>query len=164
VGQTYDELGGSHYYDLSGAIGNGVPKLNPGKSKLIFNALSKASSSGLVRAMHDCSDGGIGVACAEMAFAGGLGMELFLSEAPYKASGDKRDDFIFFSESNSRFIVEVPKGNQKKFEKIIKGLPFGLIGCVSPGKEFKVHSLNGRVCVKAGINTLKQAWQKPLSW
>jgi len=164
VGQTYDELGGSHYYDLSGAIGNSVPKVNPEKSKLIFNALSKASSSGLARAMHDCSDGGIGVACAEMAFAGGLGMEIFLAEAPYKASGNKRNDFILFSESNSRFIVEVPRKNQKEFEKIIKGLPFGLIGCVSPRKEFKVHGLDGEVCIKAGISSLKESWQKPLNW
>ena len=164
VGQTYDELGGSHYYDLSGAIGNRVPKLNPEKSKLIFNALSKASSSGLVRAMHDCSDGGIGVAAAEMAFSGGLGMEIFLSEAPYKAPGNKRNDFILFSESNSRFIVEVSKRNQKEFEKAIKGLPFGLIGCVSPGKEFKAYGINGEVCVKAGIDSLKESWQRPLNW
>lgn len=164
VGQTYDELGGSHYYDLSGAIGNRVPKVNPEKSKLIFNALSKASLSGLVRAMHDCSDGGIGVAAAEMAFSGGLGMEIFLSEAPYKASGNKRNDFILFSESNCRFIVEVSKRNQKEFEKTIKGLPFGLIGCVSPGKEFKAYGINGEVCVKAGIDSLKESWQRPLNW
>ena len=113
--------------------------------------------------MHDCSEGGLGVAAAEMAFSGGLGMELFLAEVPYK-SKEKRDDFILFSESNSRFVVEVEKVNQKKFEKLLKGLTFGLIGCVSDKKHFKVHGLDSKVCIQADIADLKEAWQKPFKW
>jgi phosphoribosylformylglycinamidine synthase len=113
--------------------------------------------------MHDCSEGGIGVAAAEMAFSGGLGMELFLSEVPYK-SKDSRNDFILFSESNSRFIVEVAKKDQSAFEKILKGLPFGLAGCVSKNKIFKMYGLDGKTCIKAGIGELKESWQKPLRW
>jgi phosphoribosylformylglycinamidine synthase len=99
-----------------------------------------------------------------MAFSGGLGMEIFLDEVPFAFKSQKRNDFILFSESNSRFIVEVEKKNQKKFEKILKGLPFGLIGCVSSQREFKVYGLNGKVCIKTGIDKLKEAWQKPLRW
>jgi phosphoribosylformylglycinamidine synthase len=164
VGCTCDELGGSHYYDLFGFIGNEVARVNPVQAKLVFNALSSASSSGLIKAMHDCSEGGIAVAVAEMAFSGGLGMEIFLDEVPFAFKSQKRNDFILFSESNSRFIVEVEKKNQKKFEKILKGLPFGLIGCVSSQREFKVYGLNGKVCIKTGIDKLKEAWQKPLRW
>ncbi len=178
VGQTQEELGGSHYYDLFGAIGNDVPKLDTRKAKLVFEALSRASSAGLVRAMHDCSDGGLGVAAAEMAFSGGLGMELFLSEAPYKkcpkspacrpagrSQGHKmRNDFVLFSESNSRFIVEIDKKSQKAFEDVLKGIPLGLIGCVSEGNDFKVFGLNGKICVETDINDLKEAWQRPLRW
>jgi len=172
VGQTFDELGASHYYDIAGYMGNNVPKTNPQAARRIFGALSKATSSGLVRSMHDCSEGGIGVAAAEMAFSGGLGMEIFLAEVPYqqaqgpgsKAGGGLRNDFVLFSESNSRFIVEVEKRNQKKFEGLVKGLPFGLIGCVSKEKDFKIWGLDGKVCVDADIATLKEAWQKPLRW
>jgi phosphoribosylformylglycinamidine synthase II len=175
VGQTYDELGGSHYYALSGAIGNNLPKVFPKKAKAIFDALSRATASGLVEAMHDCSEGGIGVSAAEMAFSGGLGMELFLGKVPYQAlntlpgrqAGEHRtrnskNDFILFSESNSRFIVEVDKKKQKTFEKILQGLPFGLIGSLSSKKEFKVYGTDNKICVKANIGKLKQAWQKPL--
>ena len=162
VGQTCEELGGSHYYDLSGAIGNSVPKVNVRKAKLIFNALSSASAKGLVRSMHDCSEGGLGVSLAEMAFSGGLGMNVFLSSVPY--AGERRDDFILFSESNSRFIVEVEKGKKKEFEKKLKGLPLALIGCVSEKKEFKVYGLDGKVCINSGIKSLKSAWKEPLKW
>ncbi len=164
VGETRDELGGSHYYDLFGFIGNNVPKVNPKKAKLTFDALSKASSSGLIKAMHDCSEGGLAVALAEMAFSGGLGMEIFLGEVPFASKSQKRNDVILFSESNSRFIVEVEKRNRKNFEKILKGIPFGLIGCISGKKEFKVYGLDAKPCIKADIGKLKQAWQKPLRW
>lgn len=165
VGLTRNELGGSHYYDLSGATGNTVPRVYPALAKQVFNTLSKASSTGLIKAMHDCSEGGIGVAAAEMAFAGGLGMEIFLSEVPILAQS-VRNDFILFSESNSRFIVEVDKKKQKDFEKALnsKGVPFGLIGCISKDNEFTVYGLDGKTCVKSDIKTLKEAWQKPLRW
>ena len=121
--------------------------------------------------MHDCSEGGIGVSAAEMAFSGGLGMEIFLGEVPFASKSQipnpkskNRNDFVLFSESNSRFIVEVEKKKQKAFEKILKGIPFGLAGCVSANKEFKAYGLDGKICVQAKIGQLKEAWQKPLRW
>ncbi|MBM3244862.1 MAG: phosphoribosylformylglycinamidine synthase subunit PurL [Candidatus Omnitrophica bacterium] len=161
VGETFDELGGSHYFDIMGSVGNNVPKVNAKKAKLIFDSLSKAASFGLVKAMHDCSEGGLAVAAAEMAFSGGLGMDLFLSEVKTKL---KRNDYVLFSESNSRFIVEVAKKDQKAFEKQMRGVPLGLIGCVSGKKEFKVYGLDGKICINAKIDGLKEAWQSPLRW
>jgi len=162
VGDTFEELGGSHYYDLFGAIGNSVPKVNVKKAKALFDSLSKLSAKGLVCSIHDCSEGGIGVAAAEMAFSGGLGMDVFLSEVPY--NGNKRNDFILFSESNSRFIVEVEKKKQKLFEQSLKGKPFGLIGCLNNKKEFKVLGLDGKTCISADIERLKGKWREPLKW
>ncbi len=86
LGDTHNELGGSHYYDILGFIGCEAPKVNPKKAKAVFKALSRASGLGLIKAMHDCSEGGIGVSAAEMAFSGGLGMEIFLQEVPYRKS------------------------------------------------------------------------------
>jgi hypothetical protein len=90
-------------------------------------------------------------------------MELFLAEVPRGLKAN-RNDFILFSESNSRFIVEIAKKDRKEFEKVLKGLPFGLAGCVSAKKEFKVYGLDGKICLKAGIEDLKDAWQSPLRW
>jgi len=170
VGKTYNELGASHYYDLFGWVGNQIPKVYPKEAKKIFNALSKASSLGLIKAMHDCSEGGLAVAIAEMAFSAGLGADLFLSEIPFNPQSAicnpqyKRDDFILFSESNSRFIVEVEKKNQQQFEKILEGVPFGLIGCINAQDELRIYGLDGKICVRAKLSDLKEAWQKPLRW
>ncbi len=163
VGKTRDELGGSHYYDLYGAVGNQVPKLKYQESKKIFAALSKATQKSIVKAMHDCSDGGMAVALAEMIFSGGLGAEVFLSEAPYE-SLKRRNDFLLFSESNSRFVVEVEKRNKEEFEQILKGIDFGLVGCVTGGNSFKIYGLDGKLCVEADSRRLKESWQKPLKW
>jgi len=171
VGKTFDELGASHYYDLHGLLGNNVPKVYPKEALKVFNALSRASDLKIIKAMHDCSEGGIGVALAEMAFSGDLGAEVFLSEVPYdniydkrKTADKSRNDFILFAESNSRFIVEVEKKNRQKFETLLSKVPFGLIGCVSKEKKLKVYGMNGRLCVDAEISVLKEAWQKTLRW
>ena len=102
------------------------------------------------------------VAAAEMAFSGGLGMDLLLSQVP--STRLDREDALLFSESNSRFIVEVERKNQKAFEKILTGVPFGLIGCISEKKELKVRGMDGKMCIEADIEELKESWQKPLRW
>jgi phosphoribosylformylglycinamidine synthase len=175
AGETLDELGGSEYFALNGFVGNSAPKVNPKNAKVLFERLNKAISLDLVRSCHDLSEGGLGVALAEMAFSGALGMTVFLNEVPYKIKNQKskikitnqnakRDDFILFSESNSRFIVEVEKEKQKGFEKIMKGVSIGLIGCLSASPEFKIYGVKGNQIVSTDINVLKEAWQKTLRW
>ena len=141
VGNTREELGGSHYYDLYQGTGNQVPKIYPKESKAAFAALSKATEKWLVKSMHDCSDGGLSVALAEMAFSGGLGMEVFLGEVPVKAAGINNEG-ILFSESHSRLVVEVKKSKQKDFEKQLKGVACGLAGCLTDKTDFKVYGLD----------------------
>ena len=82
--------------------------------------LSTAINSGWVRSCHDCSEGGIGVAAAEMAFAGGYGMSLSLDGIP---TGEEigADDFLLFSESNSRFLVEIEPRHQHAYESHMAG-------------------------------------------
>ena len=163
IGKTRDELGGSHYYDLHKTIGNNVPKVYFDEALKTFTALSKATENRLVKSMHDCSDGGMAVALAEVAFSGGLGMEVFLNEVSYQ-SAKKNNETILFSESNSRFVVEVEKAKQKEFEKLLKGVAFGLVGCLSKKPDFKIFGLDGKVCLDADINKLKESWRAPLKW
>ena len=165
IGRTYDELGGSHYFDIHNFIGNNVPKVNFKSAKILMDKLSSASNSGLIESCHDASDGGIAVSLAEMAFAGGFGAEVFTKEIPYSARLEEmREDFILFSESNSRFIAEVSPKNKTKFERAMKGVPIGLIGCVSKNEDFKVYGLDSESCIETDIKTLKQTWKEPLKW
>ena len=126
--------------------------------------LSQATEKGLVKACHDCSEGGIGVAVAEMAFAGGLGAEIKIKSVPVRRKKLDRDDFILFSESNSRFIVEVAPENKDKFEKTLKGVNFANIGTTNDTDKLEIFGSNRKKGVSESINDLKEAWQKPLRW
>jgi phosphoribosylformylglycinamidine synthase II len=163
VGTTYDELGGSHHYAVHGALGNKIPKVNPEKGKKLMDNLSAATEKGLVRACHDLSEGGIGVAAAEMAFAGGLGMTLKLDKVPL---GEEiaRNDSILFSESNTRFLVEIAPKDRERFEKLMKGIDLAAIGEVTKNDRLEIYGVNGQKIVTATLAELKGAWQKPLGW
>ena len=161
VGKTYAELGGSHYFGIHGFIGNNAPNIRPDEGKLTMERLSTAISGGLVRACHDCSEGGIGVAAAEMAFAGGYGMSLNLNDVP-TGDGIDADDFLLFSESNSRFIVEIEPQHRDAYENHMKGVPTGCLGTVIDAPEFVIKGKAGHAIVEASIDVLKSAWQTPL--
>jgi phosphoribosylformylglycinamidine synthase II len=161
LGTTKAELGGSHYYYINGFKGNSVPVVDTKMGKRIMELLSSATEKGLVRSCHDCSEGGLGVATAEMSFAGGYGMELDLSLVPIDKDVD-RDDIILFSESNTRFIIEVQPQNQKELEDVINGIPYGCIGRVVEDDVFTVLSQNGKKIISEKISDLKEAWQATL--
>ncbi len=163
IGDTYKELGGSHYYANRGYTGSSVPKVDPEKGKRLMDALSVAMDKGLVKACHDLSEGGIGVAAAEMAFAGRLGMTIDLKGVPL-GEPVERDDFILFSESNTRFLAEVAPEDKEKFEKMLSGVVFARIGDITDNRKLEVYGTGGSVLLAADIDELKEAWQKPLRW
>ena len=163
VGSTYNELGGSHYYGIHGFIGNNVPRVNPQKAKKLMGALAISVKQGLVKACHDCSEGGIGVAAAEMAFAGDLGMTLHLDAVPLGEHID-RSDYVLFSESNTRFLVEVAQTDQHNFESIMNGIGCSAIGQVTNSSTFEVYGLDGQKVISASPGELKDAWQRPMRW
>ena len=161
LGITKDELGGTEYYAEHGFVGNNVPNVDKNAIKM-YHSLTEAISKGLVASCHDCSDGGLAVAMAETAFAGGLGMTIDLTQVP--TDGIERNDIILFSESQSRFVVTVLPQNKRGFEKIMKGHIFAPIGHVTGDEGFVVKGLNGKVIIRANIRELKDAWQKTLRW
>ncbi len=167
LGLTFDELGGSHYYELHGWSSNKVPKIKP-QIKML-KKLHQAMQIGLIRACHDCSEGGIGVTCSEMCFSGNLGMQIRLDKVK---SGKliTQDDTILFSESNTRFVVEIAKEQEAEFEKLMSGCDFSKIGITTPqdsskkSPELLIFGLNGKQIVKAKTAELKEAWQSTLAY
>jgi phosphoribosylformylglycinamidine synthase len=163
IGTTWNELGGSQYYGIHGYVGNRVPRVNPKKGKRLMDALSAVMERGLVRACHDLSEGGIGVAAAEMAFAGGLGLVIHLGQVPL-GEAVNRDDYVLFSESNTRFLVEVAPQDRHQFEGMMAGVDFAAIGQVTSKERLEAYSLNGEIVFSVLIAELKEAWQRPLRW
>jgi len=163
VGQTKNELGGSHYYKIKGHLGANIPRLNLETSPRIARKVSEAIAGGLVVSCHDCSEGGLAVALAEMGFAGGLGIEADLRGLP-RSKDCTRPDAQLFSESNCRYVMEVEPEKFDAFAKLMLNVPFGQIGKVTAEQTLVVRAEDGRTVVEADIAALKQAWQKPFDW
>jgi phosphoribosylformylglycinamidine synthase subunit PurSL len=162
LGATRHELGGSEYYALLGHLGSRVPRVEAATARRLYESLSAAMAQGLVASCHDCSDGGLGVALAETAFAGGFGMQVDLRGVP--GANALRDDVTLFSETPSRFVVTVRAEQAVAFETILHGLPWAAVGRVIDTPTLQVVGRSGALLIDAGIERLKAAWQTPLNW
>ncbi|MCS7096100.1 MAG: phosphoribosylformylglycinamidine synthase subunit PurL [Nitrososphaerota archaeon] len=160
VGKTYRELGGSEYYRLMGFLGCSVPKVRVVNARKTFKALTRAIDLGIISSCHDLSEGGLAVAAAEMAFSGGYGLELDLRLVPRENL--ERNDLILFSESNSRFLLEVPEKCRADFEAIMRGCTYAEIGRVTRTQRLRIHGLNGGVVIDAPLTELRNCWKKTL--
>jgi phosphoribosylformylglycinamidine synthase len=72
-----------------------------------------------------------------------------------------REDYILFSESNSRFIIEVEPDKAPRITKMMRGLPFAWIGETTDSDRLVVRGAKG-VLADERLADLKEAWQKPL--
>jgi phosphoribosylformylglycinamidine synthase len=160
VGETRDELGGSHFALVNEDGGGQAPTVNAERARLLFAALHRAIERGLVRACHDLSEGGLAVAAAEMAFAGGLGARI---DAETIAVDDRSISPVarLFSESNTRFLCEIEPQRAVDFESAFRGLPIGRIGEVT-GSSRLVMVQGAELLIDADIYALKEAWQATL--
>jgi phosphoribosylformylglycinamidine synthase len=163
LGKSGDELGGSEYFALRGAVGTRVPIVDSAKAYRRYQAYHRAVTAGTVASCHDLSDGGLAVAAAESAFAGGFGMTLDLSRVLWKGDKSRQNDVtLLFSESASRHLVTVHPEQRDEFESIMTGNCFASIGVVSEASELTITGLNGGVVIMAGLAELKETWQKTL--
>ena len=93
-----------------------------------MRAVHAAIKRGLLRSCHDLSEGGLAVALAEMAFAGGLGARRGAG-ATFPATPTRSSDLVLlFSESPTRFLVEARPECLRELALIWKGLPFCRLG------------------------------------
>ena len=160
VGETNDELGGSHFALVNGLTGGQVPRVDGPLARRTFLALHAAIKSGAVRSCHDLSEGGLAVAAAEMAFAGLIGAELDLASLDSLAPSAQ-----LFSESNTRFLCEVEPQNQEIFESSLAEVRYSHIGCTNESDRVVFRdSRSDKTLIDASLEQLKAAWQTPLDW
>ncbi|NLE39943.1 MAG: phosphoribosylformylglycinamidine synthase, partial [Pirellulaceae bacterium] len=169
VGLTKNEMGGSHFALVEGLEGGQVPTVDVPTAKATFAAMHRAIQAGLVTACHDLSEGGLAAAAAEMAFAGGFGLEVSLDKVPSVADAASAATRLF-SESNTRFLCEVRPEDEHAFDEIIRhagrtghGVACARIGRVTDDRLLKITDA-GVTIVEADITELKETWLKPLAW
>jgi len=137
-----------------------VPQVNAEEALLRYRTLNRAQQQGLIASCHDLSDGGLGVALAESAFAGGFGIQAELSYVD--VAGSVREDKLLFSESQSRLLVTVHPEHDEAFVALFVGQSCCRIGQVTTQTELIINGLHGQSLVDVSLKDLKQAWQAPL--
>ena len=106
-----------------------VPAPNPDAPER-YRRLHRAITAGVVRACHDVSEGGLGVALAEMCIAGRLGITVTaLPHADLATS--------LFAESQARLVVEVAPRDLDRFREIM-GSDTQVIGAVTEDDDLVV--------------------------
>ncbi|MBI4425376.1 MAG: phosphoribosylformylglycinamidine synthase subunit PurL [Elusimicrobia bacterium] len=158
LGWTSDELGGSLYADWQGRPLEGrVPEVEPASALEAMIALSAAIGRGAVASCHDLSEGGLAVAAAEMAFSGELGAMLDLDEAN-RTKEVQTDEVVLFSESPSRFLIEVPEDRERDFLKAMKGQPAKRVGSTLANPVLRFIGMDGSTLLEDGLEGLKGRW------
>jgi phosphoribosylformylglycinamidine synthase len=146
LGNTSREFGASHLAKIMNLSDIGVVPEFDTSAPARYRTLHSAIRAGLIQSCHDVSEGGIGVAVAEMAIAGRLGVDMSCCE---KAS----DAQWLFSESNGRFIVEVKKEDAPEVLSLFAGESCQL-GIVADN-DFLLFS-NGR---DVSVTELSDMWK-----
>jgi len=159
LGETRAELGGSLY----AALGHAEGFAPPGQARhgpAIARVLHRAIVESLVAACHDCSEGGLGVALAEMAMAGDLGAEVHVASMPWLTDQAGSTDMLLFSESNGRYLVEVRETDRSAFESLIDGLPSACIGHVTAGRNVTVYGAQTKAPeFTLALEAIESAWR-----
>lgn len=172
VGMTGDHLGGSHWSIVNDKQGGLVPTVDAQLAKATFAQMHAAISSGTVRSCHDLSEGGLAVAAAEMAFAGEFGAKIDASTIGLLPLAFEEEQeiplsyviaSILFSESNTRFLVEVEPEKSDAFLASFDGVEVTEVGVVTEEQVLDIELAHESV-IKSDLASLKEAWQNPLDW
>ncbi len=157
--ETNKELGGSEYYSVIKVDGGVVPKTDVNVLKNCMKALLAVIDKKQVVSCHDISEGGLGVCISEMCIGGDIGAQIDLSNI----SKDLRSDFKLFSESNTRWVVEVKKEKQKDFEKTLNEnkTPFVKIG--ETIKDKILVKDDGETIIELKIKDARDIWKNAIS-
>ena len=163
VGQTHDELGGSHFAKVNGLTGGAVPKVDLEQAPRVFAAIHSAIVEGLIESCHDLSEGGLAVAVAEMAFAGDLGVDIALASL-VAGSGVECDASLLYSESNTRFVIEVRPEHAERVAELLRECPATEIGQVTDSDQVRFSGVGGEDVIQSSLAELRSAWKQPLAW
>ncbi|MFH1424652.1 MAG: AIR synthase-related protein [archaeon] len=155
IGGTRDELGASEFYEMHNKVGKNVPTLDKEIALDTYKAVSSAISNSLIQSCHGVYLGGLAVSLAEVAFGGGLGLEIDLAKVPADMDDETR---ILYSESPGRFVVTINPEKKAEFEKLMEGIPFAEVGVVTKEPILKITQ-GGNELINKSIAELKGAWQ-----
>jgi phosphoribosylformylglycinamidine synthase subunit PurSL len=159
AGETQPAMAGSHYAQDFGVPEGAEPRVpvtDLAAGPRFARAVASAIAEGLIASAHDVSDGGLLCAVAEMLIAGprDLGADLDL------AAVHPSPAVAAFSESPSRYLLEVAPADLPRLEKILKDVPRFVVGEISESGRLRWPGAN----LDAPVSELAAAWLGPLNW
>jgi len=158
VGHTAADMQGSQL-ELAGHVSGGrLPTVDAVACRAACRAVAAAGRAGLLQSCHDCSDGGLAVAVAEMAIAGQTGARLELAAVPCSADAAGHDRAVAFAETPGRFICEVRPEHAEAFARTLGAVPWAWIGAVTTTPELEIAGGNG--VERIAIDRLARAWRR----
>jgi phosphoribosylformylglycinamidine synthase len=126
IGNPAGEMGQSLYLrEIEGREDGAPPTVDLEKERKHGDYLREMIDKGLVTAAHDISDGGLGVALAEMAIAGNIGAEIVLdTELPSHAA--------LFAEDQASYILTVKPDDVELVRgfALAEDIPLHIIGTI----------------------------------
>ena len=153
VGETRAEMGGSEYFRAFGGSSATAPDVDVTALRGGMEGILAAIREGRVAACHDLSQGGLAVAAAEMCLGGDVGATLELAQ-----NDDLRFDFLLFSETNARWLVEVRRGHEEAFASDFH-VPVHRVGTVGGGT---LHVRRGRESLEVPVGEMRDVWSNAL--
>lgn len=157
LGETYDELGASEFYNLYEVLGANVPKVRKKQAKSLYLKVMQANKNRLIESSHDLSDGGLAVALVESAFGSEFGAEITLDNL-----GELATSILLFAESHSRFIVSIRPKNKTSFEAIL-GDRARFLGKVT-SKPLVIIKQKEELLIQQKTEVLQEAWNNGLTF
>jgi phosphoribosylformylglycinamidine synthase subunit PurL len=134
LGETRAELGGSQLWEaLHGFVGGRPPRVDLAAERRLVDYLVAAADGALLRSAHDCSQGGLGVALAEVAMGGpydetGFGLDIDLATYGLRLAAVD----LLFSESHGRAVLTCPPERTTAVAALAQelGVPVQRVGLV----------------------------------
>jgi len=167
LGTTEDDLANSEYAVSLGGVTTAeivasgvVPKLDLQREVAVQRACLEAAENGLLASAHDCADGGLAVAVAELCFSS-LGRDAI--GARVDLSGALNTTAELFSESPSRIIISFDPSQTDSIRQIAEryNAPLAILGTAG-GTQLQI-AVNGEPGVNAQIADLESIWRNALS-
>jgi phosphoribosylformylglycinamidine synthase subunit PurL len=155
-------LGASQYVETCFGLKVGMPPaVDFDKERAVQMVCREAIREGLTDVAHDCSDGGLAVALAEMCIPNGVGAEVKLDESHSKHP-HMRSDVLLFSEEPSRIIIGIPQDKLEQLEGKAASLGARLIVIGKAGGNRVSFSRNGQVIADLPLVEIDESWRNGL--
>jgi len=165
VGRTTPQMGGSHYNAITAAPASAdIPRVDLDVAPQTLATVAELITRGLVRSAHDCSEGGMLVAAAEMAFAGRLGLDLDTAGVP--RDGELTTAAACFAETPTRILIEVHPDKLDTVARTLRdaNVPFGQIGTFTDTDHVTLRAPDTGRVMEFRVEELWTAWRTPLNW